>query len=75
MIAVSLTTSPTLSVASRRVLFEGLYVSPGLAGHPAMSISPDGKRFVFLRRTDEDSRLIVITNWFTELRAKIGAKR
>jgi Tol biopolymer transport system component len=75
VIAVSLNTSPTVSVASRRVLFEGLYVSPGLAGHPAMSISPDGKRFVFLRRTDEDSRLIVTTNWFTELRAKIGAKR
>jgi hypothetical protein len=40
-----------------------------------MSVSPDGKRFVLLKRLDDDSRLVVTTNWFTELRAKIGSKK
>jgi hypothetical protein len=40
-----------------------------------MSVSPDGKRFVLLRRLDDDARIVVTTNRFTELRARIAAKR
>jgi hypothetical protein len=40
-----------------------------------MSVSPDGKRFVLLRRLDDDSHIVVITNWFTELRARLAGMR
>jgi len=75
VVSVALTLGPSLNVSARRVLFDGPYASPGLSGHPAMSISPDGKRFVLLKRLDDDSRIVVTTNWFSELRARIGAKR
>jgi hypothetical protein len=73
--AVTVSESPSLTLGARRVLFDGPYVTLGLGGHQSMSVSPDGKRFVLLKRMDEDSRLIVTTNWFNELRAKVGAKK
>jgi Tol biopolymer transport system component len=75
VMAVTVTESPTLTLGERRVLFDGPYVTLGLGGHQSMSVSPDGKRFVLLKRLDDDSRLVVTTNWFTELRAKIGSKK
>jgi len=75
VISVALSPGPTVIVGARRVLFDGPYVSPGLGGHQAMSVSPDGKRFVLLKRLDDDSHIVVTTNWFTELRARIGGKR
>ena len=75
VVSVAVTPGPTLTVGARKVLFDGPYASPGLGGHQAMSVSPDGKRFVLLKRLDDDSHIVVTTNWFTELRARIGARR
>jgi len=74
VVSVAMSLGPTLTVGARRVMFEGPYTSPGLGGHQAMSVSPDGKRFVLLRRLDDDSHIVVTTNWFTELRARIGRR-
>lgn len=57
------------------MLFEGAYQSLGLIARSGMTISPDGKRFALLQRFDEDSRLVVTTNWFTELRSRLSAER
>ena len=75
VVSVPMTLGPTLTVGARKILFDGPYASPGLGGHQAMSVSPDGKRFVLLKRLDDDSHIVVTTNWFTELRARIGARR
>jgi len=75
VIGVALSLGPVITVGERRVLFEGPYVSPGTAGRQAMSVSPDGKRFVLLKRLDDDSKIVVTTNWFSELRARLGGKR
>ncbi len=74
VIAVAVTPGPTLQLGARRVLFEGGYQSLGTIARTGMSISPDGKRLALLRRLDEDSRLVVTTNWFTELRSRLSAK-
>jgi eukaryotic-like serine/threonine-protein kinase len=75
VISVALALGPIITVGERRVLFEGPYVSPGTAGRQAISVSPDGKRFVLLKRLDDDSKIVVTTNWFTELRARLAGKR
>ena len=75
VVSVAMTLAQTLTVGARKVLFDGPYASPGLGGHQSMSVSPDSKRFVLLKRLDDDSHIVVTTNWFTELRARIGARR
>jgi Tol biopolymer transport system component len=75
VIAVSFSADSVVTLGARRMLFDGPFVTLGMGGHQSMGVSPDGKRFALLKRVDEDSRLMVATNWFTELRAKIGAKR
>ncbi len=45
-------------------------------GHPMYDVRPDDQRFVMLRIEDEDvesdTELILVTNWFEELRERIG---
>jgi hypothetical protein len=38
------------------------------------SVHPDGKRFAIIREAGEGAKLIVITNWMTEVRAKLAAR-
>jgi serine/threonine protein kinase/Tol biopolymer transport system component len=68
-------TNGALSVADRHKLFEGPFTATGLPFQPSSSMSPDGKQFVMLERLEDESRLVVITNWLVELRAKLSAKR
>ncbi len=46
------------------------------SGHPMYDVSPDDQRFVMLRIGDEEraaaSELILVTNWFEELRQRMG---
>ena len=43
--------------------------------HPQYDVSPDDQRFVMLRMgtEGEDSQLILVTNWFEELRERMGS--
>jgi Tol biopolymer transport system component len=75
IMAVAVVPGPALQLGPRRVLFEGPYQSLGLIARAGVSISPDGKHIALLRRVDDDSRLVVTTNWFTELRSRLSAKR
>jgi eukaryotic-like serine/threonine-protein kinase len=65
-------------VKARRVLFEGSY-RPG--GPPrfsrTMTMSPDGTRLVMVRlgAGGADAKLIVVTNWVSELRARTRTAR
>jgi hypothetical protein len=61
------------TVKARRVLVEGSY-RPG--GAPrfsrTMTMSPDGTRLVMVRlgTGGADAKLVVVTNWLSELRAR-----
>ena len=42
-------------------------------------VAPDGTRFMMVRGVERDrsvpDRLVLVTNWFDEVRAKMAAKR
>ncbi len=61
---------PTFATGEHRVLFEW-----GNLDNDRWDVAPGAQRFVFVRfrRIDEDtSRLILVQNWFTELRERMG---
>jgi serine/threonine-protein kinase len=71
MMAVEVSTSPTLKVGAPRLLFEKHY-EPSLALYPNYSVTSDGQRFVMVKRIDEGqspAQINVVINWFDELRA------
>jgi Tol biopolymer transport system component len=60
----TLTNGPAPSVAQQKSLF---------AVTDNYAISPDGKRFAFVRPTGGDQQVIVVLNWINDLRAKMAA--
>jgi len=60
----TLTNGPAPSVAQQKSLF---------AVTDNYAISPDGKRFAFVRPTGGDQQVIVELNWINDLRAKMAA--
>ncbi len=75
MMAVPVTTQPAFSAGSPRPLFEGDYVATR-RGEAAYDISPDGRRFLMVRRDPRSApiQLNVVLNWFEELKKKVPAK-
>ena len=61
---VTLTKGAVPAVAQQRTLF----AVPG-----NFTVSPDGKRFAFVRLTGGDQRVVVVLNWLHDLRAKLAA--
>ena len=75
-VAAHISTSPTFSVTSREVLFPDRYTRG--AGHHSFDVSPDGKQFVLMAHGDSVPSVVVVvvvTNWLTELRARMAAAR
>ncbi len=73
MVAVEVHTGATFSVGTSRVLFANRdYVLGGL--HPAYDVAPDDNRFLMIRVLpgEEDRRMILVQNFFEELKAKVG---
>jgi len=68
MMAIPVTTTPSLATGRPRVLFEGHFVS-GAAGLPEYDVTNDG-RFLMLRPVAEKSpmELRLLLNWSDELR-------
>ena len=67
IMAVDVTTEPEFTVGTPRLLFEGPHV---LQGRRDFDVTPDGRRFVMLRRAEESGasqQLNVVLNWFQEL--------
>ena len=73
MIAVEVTTGPSFAAGKSRVLAEGDF-APGGPATPNYDISADGRRLLVIRPAPDQPRvpLIVVENWFTELRQKVG---
>jgi len=72
MMAVAIETEPELSVGTARLLFEGRFL-PVLSGDDpgsSYAISPDGQRFLMIKREQDlvPTEIIVILNWFEELK-------
>jgi serine/threonine-protein kinase len=69
MVAVPVRTGPPFSAGAPTVLFSGSdYLRSPV--HPQYDVTPDGERFLLLRRvgSSQESRLILVQNFFAELR-------
>jgi hypothetical protein len=73
MMAVSVSADQSFAAGTARVMAEGNF-SPGGTATPNYDIIPDGSRLPLITRPPEAPRLplIVVENWFTELRPKVG---
>jgi serine/threonine-protein kinase len=72
VMAVPVATEPTFQLEKPRPLFEAPYADAG-ATYANYDVTPDGQSFVMVR-TDEElasTRLVVVLNWFEELRSRI----
>ncbi len=76
MVAIPITTTPTLTVGQERVLFaDSTYLEA--PSYRAYDVSRDDQSFVMLRVLPETAaaptgQLVFVDNWFTELKAKVA---
>jgi serine/threonine protein kinase/Tol biopolymer transport system component len=71
--SASIETEPTFKVGTREALFEDVYWNSAV--HTLYDIHPDGKRFVMVKGLQQRSELIVVQNWFEELRHAFQAEK
>ena len=68
--AVPITTTPTFSAGTPRVLFEGPFRIDGpFRGY---DVTPDGQRFLMVREVPQQpgpvSQMVLVQNWIEELK-------
>ena len=75
MWAVPVTTSPTFSAGPPRMLFEGQYNTVALSR--SYDVAPDG-RFLMILRKDRPpakvTQMILVQNWFEELKRRVPTR-
>jgi eukaryotic-like serine/threonine-protein kinase len=67
VMAVQVQTTPKLVVSIPRRLFTGPYA--GVDGDRKFDVAPDGRRFLMIERIDDARHLIIVQNWFEELKS------
>jgi eukaryotic-like serine/threonine-protein kinase len=74
MMAVDIATQPGFAVGKPRLLFQGQY-QPTTGTSPNYDVSPDGKRFLMLKPTEQaeaaPTQINVVLNWFEELKRRV----
>jgi Tol biopolymer transport system component len=70
LVAVKVNTKPTFSVGRDTVLFPAAGFTSGFRFTPQYAVAPDDRRFLFVRplETSTPDKLIVVENWFEELK-------
>jgi serine/threonine-protein kinase len=74
MMVVDVATQPRFAAGKPRVLFEGPY-DPTVFTAPNYDVSPDGRRFLMLKRSEQGAasltQINVVLNWFEELKRRV----
>jgi eukaryotic-like serine/threonine-protein kinase len=73
MMAVDLTTQPTLRVGKPHQLFESAEYTR-VSTTPNYDVSPDDKRFLMIKSSEQQNastQIIVVLNWFEDLEQKV----
>ncbi|MFY9530722.1 MAG: protein kinase [Candidatus Acidiferrales bacterium] len=74
MMAVEIATQPSFAAGKPRMLFEGRY-EPAPAPIANYDVSPDGQRFLMLKRSESageaPTQINVVLNWFEELKRRV----
>ena len=63
------------SLGARRPAFSLTNYLPDNSSGSSYDVSPDGQRILFAQPTGSEAKLVVIQNWFTEVRRKLGEAR
>ena len=72
MVVATIQTSPTFAVVSERALFSASEYRLE-NNHRAYDVTADDQRFLMIRLgTEYAGDLILVQNWFEELKAKVG---
>ena len=71
---VDITTEPSISAGTPRLLFEGSYRrSAGILAN--YDVTPDGQRFLMIKESGEEQetapQINVVLNWFEELKQRV----
>jgi Tol biopolymer transport system component len=71
LVAVKVNTSPTFSLVRTTVLFPAAGFQ-SVRFNPQYAVAPDDRRFLMVRplKTSTPDKLIIVENWFEELKAK-----
>ena len=79
LVSASVETRDHFAVGSQRVLFAIPSDYRRQTAGRMYDVAPDGTRFMMVRGVERDrsvpDRLVLVTNWFDEVRAKMAAKR
>jgi Tol biopolymer transport system component len=67
LMVAAVSTEPALAVGEPRLLFEGSFVASGDSGMK-YAVSPDAKRFLMTRADPHPTELVMVQNWFEEVR-------
>jgi len=70
MMAVEITTQPSFSAGTPKILFDGQYQSVNQSS-PNYDVSADGQRFLMLKPIEQAAQINVVLNWFEELKQKV----
>jgi Tol biopolymer transport system component len=70
VMAVEITTHPSFSASTPKVIFEGQYLSVNYTV-PNYDVSSDGQRFLMLKPIEQAAQINVVLNWFEELKQKV----
>jgi eukaryotic-like serine/threonine-protein kinase len=75
MMAVEISTKPSFSAGTPKMLFEGVYQLLAAISTPNYDVSPDGQRFLMLKPVESaqaaPTQINVVLNWFEELKQKV----
>ncbi|MCH8269095.1 MAG: hypothetical protein IH846_16440, partial [Acidobacteria bacterium] len=75
IMVVEITTEPTFSAGTPRLLFEGRYISFSSGLDPNYDVTPDGQRFLMIQATERQqptaTQINVVLNWFEELKQRV----
>ena len=75
MMAVDITTKPSFSGGTPKMLLEGEYQLLRTTSTPNYDVSPDGQRFLMLKTVEQaqtaPTQINVVLNWFEELKQKV----
>ena len=74
MMAVSISTTPNVTLATQRFIFDQRYAYGSTAALTNHDVSLDGRRFLMVKRESGVAYLNVVLNWFEELKRRVLTK-
>ena len=77
MMVATVDSAPTLTIGKPRMLFEAAFERDRGSGNanPNYDVTHDGQRFVMIQVPGSSSHLIVVVNWFEELKARMASRQ